>query len=135
MGHGIPNLGSDGSRRKYRVGGAVLPPQRAEMPKVRGGPRPRAGVPADTPEPVDGVSLPVWSDLQFVYGHAAGAAPSDACPGRVVVTGHLEGRDDRSAIAGTEHWLRSSVEFASRATSARRTTATERRLTGYGNRT
>src|SRR5258707_2471845 len=81
MGYGIPNCRADGSGRKHRVGRETLAPERTEMPQVRGGQTTRAGVAADRPEPVEGVPLPVRSDLQSVYRHGVGPAPSDVGAG------------------------------------------------------
>ena len=118
----------------HGLGREVLPPERTEVSQVRGGPRTRAQVPADMAEPVDGVPLPVWSDLQFVDGNGVGPTPSDACPGRVAAARHFEGRDNGSAITGNGRWLRGGANLAPRATSPSRTVAADQRPTRYGNR-
>src|SRR6266496_3336361 len=109
MRHGIPNSGSDGSRRMHGLGREVLPPERTEVSQVR-------------------------SDLQFVDGNGVGPTPSDACPGRVAAARHFEGRDNGSAITGNGRWLRGGANLAPRATSPSRTVAADQRPTRYGNR-
>src|SRR5258707_11627372 len=118
MGYGIPNCRADGSGRKHRVGRETLAPERTEMPQVRGGQTTRAGVAADRPERVEGVPLPVRSDLQSVYRHGVGPAASEAGSGRVAAEGHFQRRANRRAITGIGRWLRGAANLAPRAASA-----------------
>src|SRR5262245_36958565 len=134
MVHGISETGTDRSGRKHRMGGEILSSKWAEMPQVRSWQSTRAGVSADTPKPIDGVPLSMWGDLQPVYGHSAGSAPSEPSPSGVAAAGRYGGRDHGSAVAGTGRWLRSGIDLAPRATSPSRTVAADRGSTRYGNR-
>src|SRR5579859_1495490 len=131
MGHGISNSGPDRSRRKYGMGGAVFPPERAEMSEVWGRGRRRARIPPDAQKPVEGVPMPLWADLQLIQWHRVRPAPSESGPSGFANARDSERRDDLSPVTRVGPRLRDAVEFASLATRTGTTLATDKGFAGY----